>query len=83
MEKLYAYVDETGQDTKGTLFLLAVVVVGDERDALYRHDCLGRNSTRRGSPCDGQKPLLGTLLLHGYQLTADCEDGGTVTITPL
>ena len=36
MEKLYAYVDETGQDTQGTLFLLAVVVVGDERDILLR-----------------------------------------------
>ena len=36
MEKLYAYVDETGQDTQGTLFLLAVVVVGNERDILLR-----------------------------------------------
>jgi hypothetical protein len=29
-------VDETSQDTQGTLFLLAVVVVGDERDILLR-----------------------------------------------
>ena len=31
----------------------------------------------------GRQPLLGTLLLDGYQLTADFEDGGTVTIDPL
>jgi hypothetical protein len=32
--KLYAYADEYGQDTQGVLFLVAVVVVSDERDAL-------------------------------------------------
>jgi clan AA aspartic protease len=31
----------------------------------------------------GRQPLLGTLLLDGYQLTADFEDGGTVTSDPL
>jgi hypothetical protein len=34
MEKLYAYVDETGQETAGTFFLVAVVVAGDDRDVL-------------------------------------------------
>lgn len=36
MEKLYAYADETGQDTAGGFFLVAVVVVGSERDQLLR-----------------------------------------------
>ncbi|MBI4610221.1 MAG: DUF3800 domain-containing protein [Candidatus Rokubacteria bacterium] len=36
MEKLYAYADETGQDTLGGFFLVAVVVVGSERDELLR-----------------------------------------------
>jgi clan AA aspartic protease len=31
----------------------------------------------------GRQPLLGTLLLDGYKLTADFEDGGTVTIDSL
>ncbi len=35
MEKLYAYVDETGQDTQGTLFIVAVVVASP-REALRR-----------------------------------------------
>jgi hypothetical protein len=35
-QKLYAYVDESGQDTKGVLFLVAVVVTGSELDALRR-----------------------------------------------
>ena len=30
----------------------------------------------------GRQPLLGTLLLEGYTLTVDFEDGGTVTIDP-
>jgi clan AA aspartic protease len=30
-----------------------------------------------------RQPRLGTLLLEGYTLTADFEDGGTVTIDPL
>lgn len=34
--KLYAYVDESGQDTKGALFLVAVVIAGAERDVLRR-----------------------------------------------
>lgn len=35
-QKLYAYVDESGQDTKGAFFLVAVVVTGVERDTLRR-----------------------------------------------
>jgi hypothetical protein len=34
--KFYAYVDESGQDTKGALFLVAVVITGAERDSLRR-----------------------------------------------
>ncbi|SRR6266481_1312664 len=33
-QKLYCYVDETGQDTEGSLFLVALVVTGEERDLL-------------------------------------------------
>lgn len=33
-QKLYCYVDETGQDTKGKLFIVSVVITGDERDEL-------------------------------------------------
>jgi hypothetical protein len=34
VEKLYAYVDETGQETEGEFFLVATIVVNNERDAL-------------------------------------------------
>ena len=34
--KLYAYVDESGQDTQGALFVVAVVVAGSAREALRR-----------------------------------------------
>ena len=33
-QKLYCYVDETGQDTKGKFFLVAIVVTGQEREML-------------------------------------------------
>jgi len=33
-QKLYCYVDETGQDTGGDIFLVAVVVTADKREAL-------------------------------------------------
>ena len=34
MQKLYCYVDETGQDTKGRLFLVSVVIPEKEREFL-------------------------------------------------
>ena len=35
-QKLYAYVDESGQDTRGAMFLVSVVVTGAARDAARR-----------------------------------------------
>ena len=35
-QKLYCYVDETGQDTKGDIFIVSIVVSGKERDELLR-----------------------------------------------
>lgn len=37
MKKLYCYVDETGQDTLGRLFIVAVVVTDEQRDDLERY----------------------------------------------
>ena len=34
MQKLYCYVDETGQDTEGRFFVVAAVAVGEYRDQL-------------------------------------------------
>lgn len=33
-QKLYCYVDENGQDTKGDVFIVSIVVTGKERDEL-------------------------------------------------
>jgi len=35
-QKLYCYVDESGQDTEGRLFLVSIVVASDEREELIR-----------------------------------------------
>src|SRR6266480_7272820 len=34
--KLYCYVDETGQDTKGELFIVVVLIVAEEKDQLEK-----------------------------------------------
>lgn len=31
-QKLYCYVDETGQDTEGQIFVVSIVLTGKERD---------------------------------------------------
>jgi hypothetical protein len=36
MDKLYCYVDETGQDTKGALFIGSVIVAQKDRDELIK-----------------------------------------------
>lgn len=36
LQKLYCYVDETGQDTKGQFFLVAVIILGQEREELKK-----------------------------------------------
>jgi hypothetical protein len=48
MEKLYAYVDETGQETAGAFFLVAVVVAGDDRDVLLDWLSAVENATGKG-----------------------------------
>lgn len=34
MQKIYCYVDETGQDTQGILFLVSIVITENERDKI-------------------------------------------------
>lgn len=46
MQKLYCYADETGQDTKGRFFLVALVLTGQERDVLRL--ALGQIEKRSG-----------------------------------
>lgn len=36
VKKLYCYVDESGQDTKGDIFIVSIVVTGSERDELLK-----------------------------------------------
>ena len=35
-QKLYCYIDETGQDTEGEFFFVAVAILGEDRDKLRR-----------------------------------------------
>lgn len=46
--KLYCYVDETGQDTKGQFFLVSVVITGSERDAVITELERIEQSTAKG-----------------------------------
>ncbi len=37
MQKLYCYVDESGQDTKGRMFIVAIVIFDGDKDALLSY----------------------------------------------
>ncbi len=37
MQKLHCYVDESGQDTKGRMFIVAIVICDGDKDALLSH----------------------------------------------
>lgn len=36
MKKIYAYIDESGQDTKGKLFLVSVIIIEKDREELRK-----------------------------------------------
>lgn len=48
MQKLYCYVDETGQDTEGNLFIVSVVIADHERDATIKLCERIERETRKG-----------------------------------
>lgn len=46
--KFFCYVDESGQDTQGQLFVVGVVLTSDQRDELKRHcEALEQQSGKR------------------------------------
>ena len=48
MQKLYCYVDESGQDTEGRLFLVSVVVLAQEREELEKELTAIEEQSRKG-----------------------------------
>jgi len=38
MQKLYCYVDESGQDTEGEISFVSIVITGTERDGLHKRN---------------------------------------------
>lgn len=48
MQKIYCYVDETGQDTKGKFFLVSVIVAEKDRDKL-------RDKLKKAEQVSGKK----------------------------
>lgn len=47
-QKIYCYVDETGQDTLGRFFLVAIVITGEEREGMLRKLEVIEKETRKG-----------------------------------
>jgi hypothetical protein len=47
-QKLYCYVDETGQDTLGRFFLVAIVITGEERESITHELELIEKETKKG-----------------------------------
>ena len=53
--KLYCYVDETGQDTKGKLFIVSVIITKEDRDEINKF--LQEIETKRGKDKGNGKVL--------------------------
>lgn len=50
MQKLYCYVDETGQDTKGELFLVSVIITEKEQEKLrYKLNQIEERSRKKNA----------------------------------
>jgi hypothetical protein len=57
-QKIYAYVDESGQDTLGEVFFVSVVITGAERDLLRKHlQDIELNSGKREKKWTRSTPL--------------------------
>ena len=56
-QKLFCYVDETGQDTRGALFIVSVVITSEDRDPLRRTlETIERSSGKRRRKWNHTKP---------------------------
>jgi hypothetical protein len=68
LQKLYCYVDETGQDTKGELFIVTVVILETERNEIrgYCEDLESKtrkgNQKWRGSRHDARRRYIEAIL---------------------
>ncbi len=91
--KLYAYVDETGQDTRGQLFIVSVVVIRGERDPLQQAlQGIERSSRKHDKKWTKSRPaereaymrsILSLDALHGslyYALHRNTSDYVNLTI---
>jgi hypothetical protein len=67
-QKLYAYVDESGQDSKGQIFIVSVVVVGQRRDELRKKlRAIERTSNKKLRKSMGSKKQSGCFLDQVYE----------------
>lgn len=83
-QKLYAYTDETGQDTKGTLFIVTTVLAGNDRDDIRaRLHEIERASRKRDKKWTKSRPeqrvdyirrILDVSALHGAMYYSQYRD---------
>jgi hypothetical protein len=73
-EKLYCYVDESGQDTGGDLFFVAVAILAHERDELRRYLTeLEERSGKQARKWSRSTPRQRAAYIEGVLI---CEDFG-------
>lgn len=97
LQKLYCYVDESGQDTDGEFFIVAVVIAAGDRERL-RQRCIdieaqSRKGTRKWAKSNRERRLayiqcvMGDAGLHGrlhfacYRFTQEYLDATVQTIS--
>lgn len=66
VQKLYAYVDESGQDTRGVFFVVGVVVLEEEREAvLHEIERIENESGKKNSKWHKSRPTSRQAYMEG------------------
>ena len=74
-QKLYAYIDESGQDTKGDLFVVSVVVLEKDRDKLLQEiELVETESGKRNIKWHKARPVYRQAYIKGLAQIALLEE---------
>ncbi|MBI2029844.1 hypothetical protein HYT02_05490 [Candidatus Gottesmanbacteria bacterium] len=96
VKKIYCYVDENGQDTQGRVFVVSVVITGENRDELLTlceqlEKISGKKKDRWGSTKHGRRMRYISHIfaddrfegLLRYQIFKDTKDYDSSTVTAI
>jgi len=70
IKKLYCYVDETGQDTKGALFVVSVIIAQKDRDEIVKLlENIERETGKKRTKWQGTGKMIKRKYIEGEEYT--------------